>query len=272
MIRVMTLDVGATQGHEAKRLRAAMEGVRQAGIDLLCCQSVGRGGQHGEEASRMLAEATGLTCSCFVPAGPGQGGSEGSRGGLAILTGAGTWTLNSGSLGLALEPGGAERLAQFALVRKGMASMLVLNLQLAATASEQVGQLRGLFDHSLLKDPYGAVVLCADRQPLLEEVEFKAMAGRVGYAPRRSMFATAAGATEGLLCLLATRDSGQFDLTLGVQEPWWPGVTQGKAVPPGLAIAFALNRSNQKRTRPFLPLSFREQWLGSRENYRAFVA
>ena len=272
MIRVMTLDVGATQGQEAKRLRTAMEGVRQANIDLLCCQSVGRAGKHGEEASRMLAEATGLTCSCLVPAGPGQGGSEGSRGGLAILTGAGTWTLNSGSLALALEQGGAEPLAQFALVRKGMASVLVLNLQLAATASEQVAQLRGLFGHSLLKDPYGAVVLCADRQPLLEEVEFRAMAGRVGYAPRGSIFATAAGATEGLLCLLATRDHGQFDLTLGAQEPWWPCVPQGMVVPPGLALSFALNRTSEKRTRPYLPLSFREQWLGSRENYRAFVA
>ena len=272
MIRAMTLDAGAVRGRTANYLRAAMEGVRRADIDLLCCQSVGRSGKGGEETRRMLAEASGLTCSCFVPAGPGRDGDGGSPGGLAILTGAGIWTLNSGSLALAVESGGAEQIAQFALVRKGMVSVLALNLHLAATAAAQAAQLRGLFGHSLLKDPYGAVVLCADRQPALGGVEIEAMAGRAGYAPHGSLIATAAGSTEGFLCLLAARDRRQFDLTLGNQELSWPGESQGKSMPPGLAIAFAINRTGQDRKRPFLPLSFREQWLGGREHYRAFVA
>ena len=272
MIRVMTLDAGAAARQTKENLREAMEGVQRADIDLLCCQSVGGSGKNGEDARRMLAEASGLTCTCFVPGGMGPDGNGSAPGGLAILTGAGIWTLNSGSLALAGEPGETERIAQFALVRKGMVSVLALNLHLAATASGQAVQLRALFGHSLLKDSYGAVVVCADHQPALGGGEIEAMVSRAGYAPHGSLIATTAGSTEGFLCLLAARNQGQFELTMDDQNLSWPGKSQTRTMLPGLAISFALSRTGQDRKRPFLPLSFREQWLGCRDHYRAFVA
>jgi len=177
MIRIMTLDGALSNGQSPEALRARIEPQRRGGIDLLCCQSV-RHAAHAPAnadmdasaaASRRLSDALGLTCSCFA-----AGRRQGRSAGLAILTGTGVWMLNSGSF--AVGEGDEEAVVQFGLVRKNGASVLALNLHLADSPQAQARQLADLFAHSLLKDPYGAVALCADRPARISFKEWQALA------------------------------------------------------------------------------------------------
>jgi hypothetical protein len=244
-----------------------LDAVRQAGLDLLCCQSVvapvGR-----NDLPRLLADASGLTCSCYVPPGARTNRANQETGGLAILAGAGVWTLNSGTLTIAGNRHESSRLAQFTLVRKGMISLLAFNLNLADDARDHLSQVQGLFAHTLCREASGLVVLCADRRPMLAEAEFAALAERAGLTLHTSLI----GADGGFLCLLASR--GQYEVRLATSAQALPQVdtTREGILPSGFAAAaFEARRKKQGGKRPFLPLSFREQWLGCREHFRAWA-
>lgn len=268
MIRIMTLDGALSNGQSPEALRARIEPQRRGGIDLLCCQSVHHAAQApanadmdaSAAASRRLSDALGLTCSCFA-----AGRRQGRSAGLAILTGTGVWMLNSGSF--AVGEGDEEAVVQFGLVRKNGASVLALNLHLADSPQAQSRQLADLFAHSLLKDPYGAVALCADRPARISFKEWQALAAPSRYAPQRALLSSA---ESGLLCLLTARTGAVSVVTVRQDQPHSDGNAASSAAP-ALSMEFEIQRSVQdKRTRPYFPLSFREQWLGYKE-HRAFA-
>ncbi len=267
MIKVMTLNT-QTRKQTGALLGMDLAAVRRAGLDLLCCQSMAAPAG-GDDPPRLLADASGLTCSCYVPPGGRTSRPNRKPGGLATFAGAGVWTLNSGSLTIAGDRDDPAHLVQFALVRKAMISLLTFNLNLADDDRDQRRQLQGLFAHTLCREASGLVVLCADRRPRLAETEFAALAERVGLTLHTSLL----GADGGFLCLLASR--GQYEVRLATNAEALPQVdtTLEGILPPGFAAAaFEAKRTGPGGKRPFLPLSFREQWLGCREHFRAWAA
>lgn len=268
MIRILSLDGPLANGQSPEELRARVEPHRRGGIDLLCCQSVrhsandpARAGMDGgAAASRRLSDALGLTCSCFA-----AGGRQGRSAGLAILTGTGVWMLNSGSF--AVGQGDEEAVVQFGLVRKNGASVLALNLHLADSPQAQGRQLAELFVHPLLKDPYGAVAICADQPARISFKEWQALAAPSRYAPQRALLSSA---QSGLLCLLTAR-TGAVSVVTVRQDQLHPGENTALSAAPALSVEFEIQRTiRDKHARPYFPLSFREQWLGYKE-HRAFA-
>jgi len=270
MIRVMTLDASTQNQASPHRLRTRFQPLRQDGIDLLCCQSIRHSMDGKENFSHLLSETLGLTSSCFAAgrhqAEPLAEGNHAARG-LAMLTGSGVWVLNSGSffVGDAEE----EEVVQFALIRKNGASVLALNLHLAAARQAQARQLRDLFLNPLLRDKYGAVVLCADRPAAVPLKEWQSLTARSNYCLHDKQLPATHG--SGLLCLLTARAETVSVVTIRPPELIPPASGKNAAIPPGMTMALEIQRrSADKRSRPFFPLSFREQWLGYKE-HRAFA-
>ncbi len=278
MIKVMTLNTGAQPGSSTKQLQEWLDPLRHAPLDILCCQSLRRDENGSEDITRTLSQSLGLTSSCIaasrqVPKKQDPGKAD--RSGLAILTGPEVWMLNSGGLSMPAEEECQEWIAQFALVRKNSTSILVLNVQLAPSAPTQVLQLQSLFSHPLLKEHYGAVVLCGDRPAEISAKELRALTTRSNYALDSSVPPVSKGGGREMLCLLTARDQPETAVTLGKAggSRWAvaPGKTPGSQ--PGMRIEFEVNRIPQaKKSRRYLPLSFREQWLGNKEKYPAFAA
>ena len=272
MIRIMTLDAASHAEHSLDRLRTRIEPLRAQAIDLLCCQSIGhvKDGRSTprREASHLLAETLGLTCSCFASRrSPGKGKKAGK--GLATFTGTGVWVLNSGSFTIGNAGEDEEEIVQFALIRKNGASVLALNLHLAAAEQVQKRQLADLFSHALLKDPYGAVVLCADRAAPLSSKQWQVLAARSSYNLHHHLLDPPNGG--GLLCLLPARSGADSAVTVRQPEPQPSGAGKHSGALAGLTLSFDIQRlAADKRSRLIFPLSFREQWLGYKE-HRAFA-
>ncbi|WP_028318233.1 hypothetical protein [Desulfobulbus elongatus] len=267
MINLMTLD--ATHLGPLPETFSTLVPSRDAdGIDLLCCQSVPLAPDGRAACSRWLPTSLGLTCSCFAVGRPGlrpvpDAGQ--TAGGLAIFTGNTTWVLNSGSFTIGEED--ETTLVQFALVRKHGASLLALNLHLGASRTTQLRQLRHLFAHALLREPYGAVALCADRAAVLTGKQWQQLTTRSNYTLHRTPL-TAPGV--GLLGLFTARFPAVSAVTVRQPEPA-AAVDAGHAPNlPALAMTVDIQRIGGKSHRPLFPLSFREQWLGYRE-HRAFA-
>ena len=277
MIHVMTLATGEQPDYAIHRL--PQENVplrRHAPIDILCCQSIQRSAEDNQDLNRTLAQAFGLTCSCFT-ANRQQPQAKGRRididSGLAIMTGIGVWMLNSGTFSVFGDQEGEEQIVQFALVRKNGASVLVLNLHIAASAATQRVQLEALFSHPLLKEQYGAVVLCTDRQTALSGKEVRALTTRSNYCLHHNPRRAPSCPGKGMVCLLTAREKATVAVTLGSGSDG-ASAELCDFPQPGLAIKFEMQRivQNPQNIRPYLPLSFREQWLGGKEKYTAFAA
>lgn len=270
MIKAMTLNAAARNEKSPDRLRPSLQPLRQGEIDLLCCQSIHHSMDGQGSISRLLAETLGLTYSCFAAvrpqSAPWPDGKKTVRG-LAIFTGNGVWVLNSGSF--AVGDGEEEETVQFALIRKNGASVLALNLHLAASQQAQARQLRDLFLHPLLKERYGAVLLCADRPAALPLKEWKAMTARSNYSLHHNLLSSTG--SRGLLCLLTARTEAMAAVTVRPPEPVPPADVKGLAACPGNIMEFEIQRMiSDKPIRLTFPLSFREQWLGYKE-HRAFA-
>ena len=275
MIRVMTLDTGDQPDHATNQLQQCIAPKGPANIDILCCQSIRRSLDGNENLTDTLAQSFGLTCSCFAAHRPRQGKPDqqpkSGVSGLAIMVGGGVWMLNSGSFPVPGDQEGEEGLVQFALVRKNGASILVLNLQIAASKPAQRVQLHALFLHPLLKEQYGAVVLCTDRHTALSAKALQAITTRSDYILRSSLKPAQGGPSNGMMCLLTTRERAATAVSVGsaaaLQAAGSCGLPQ-----PGLTLEFDIDRlAKDKKSRPYLPLSFSEQWLGGRERYVAFA-
>ena len=265
MIRIMTLDAGAQAGESLAGLCARIEPFRQNGIDLLCCQSIPTPFDDRDTISHMLSDTLGLTYSNFAAGGLrarslGSGKHVGK--GLALCTGNGIWVLNSGSF--AIGNAGNEEIVQFALIRKNGISVLTLNLHLADSVTTQESQLRELFSHALLKESYGAVVLCADKAAVLSGKRLQGILARSLY---HCQYALSCPDEGGLLCLLTVRNGAPASVLVHHPDPAPFADAQGSAVLPGLALELEIQRiASDKRNRFCFPLSFREQWLGYKEH------
>ena len=276
MIKVMTVNTGDQPHPATGRLQDCLTPLRHAQLDILCCQSLPRSMDGSEDLTPLLSRSLGMTSSCFAvhrrfSKEHEQGKGESS--GLAILTGTEVWMLNSGSLSIPDEAEGEEWIGQFALVRKNSTSILVLNLQIASSPQDQSLQLRAVFAHPLLKEHYGAVVLCGDRHPEICAKELRASTARSNYALDSGTTPAAPG--KGMLYLLTARDQPEVTVTTGKAGASRTVASLGRpdCPQPGPWIEFEVNRIPEaKKARRYMPLSFREQWLGYKEKYPAFAA
>lgn len=268
MIKVMTLDTAKSRTGAGAQAEATFQGIRQAGIDLLCCQSVTS--SYGEDNSaRLLAESSGLICSCYAPPGRQPNDDDHGSEGLAMLSGPDVWVLNSGRLILPGCGGHPAWTAQFALLRKGRVSLLVFNLKLADQASTNKSQLHSLLGHPLCREAKTLVLVCADRRPRCTDGEFARLVNHANLHPQTDLI----GDDNGWLCLLARSQAYEIGV-LRDRGALAPGKTKEAvlAAPQFVAAAFEIRPKAQGRTRPLLPLSFREEWLGCREHFRAWAA
>ncbi len=275
MIKIMTLDTGDQPGSSTDRLQECLAPLDNDRLDVLCCQSIRRSLDDREDTTQTLAHSLGLTYSCFAASrrSPKKRRRKHELNGLAILTGSEVWTLNSGSFPIPGEREGEEEIGQFALVRKNSTSVLVLNLQLSSFAPTQSQQLQSLFSFPMLKEHYGAVVLCSDRHTKLASKELRTITTRSNYVIDRSIAPASPG--KGMLCLLTPREQPGITVAIGNTEGLrtTPSPRTTQAPQPGLSIEFEIRRIPQaKKLRRYLPLSYREHWLGYREKHPAFAA
>ena len=269
MIRVMTLDTSNAQVGVTMDQQGQPVPLQRAEIDILCCQGLWRSMDGSEDQARVLSESLGMPYSCFIP-GPCRQNKQGAGpqgiSGLAIMGGGGMWMLNSGSLPVVSEPGGVKARVQFALFRKNGTTILVLNLQLSGSKQAQLLQLRCLFLHPLLKEKYGAVVLCGDRQAGMTVKKLRAIAGKSSYAPHHGLLSADCSFEEGMLCILTAKEHPVAAVTLG-------DIGSGQAAAltspvlgnrqAGLSLDFEMNRiPRDTYNKSFLPMSFEEQWSG----------
>lgn len=268
MISLMTFDA-AHAGQLLDNPHTLAAPFEPGGIDLLCCQSLTHTPDGRLELSRKLSAALELTCSCFVAGRPFSSSAPdaGPAGkGLATFTGRGIWVLNSGSF-LVGEDDEAT-LVQFTLIRKYGTSVLALNLHLGVSRETQIRQLRDLFDHPLLCDPYGAVMLCANRTAILTGKQWQGICARSNYTLHRMPLTTPGG---GLLGLFTARYAAVSTITVRHPDPALHFDAGHSPFQPALALTVDIQRIvSDKPNRPTFPLSFREQWLGYRE-HRAFA-
>ena len=256
MIRAVTLNSNDGRGNTTPDLheRVAHLGMRQ--IDILCCQGVWRAMDDGEDETRIMAKLLRMNSSFFAASHTWKRTTErkmnGVRG-LAILTGTGIWPLNSGSFQGVDESDGSTGIVQFALVRKNGASILVLNLQLCRSRQLQLLQLDALFSHPMLKERYGAVVLCGDRRTRLSAKELQAITKRSHYTSH-SPPPSASSVGEGLVWILVAGKQPVASVTIRNQQS-------------SSSLEFEIDRIAQdKNYKPYLPLSFQEQWSGYKTN------
>jgi len=262
MIKAVTLNINDGPGGPPPDLHERLSQLGPAEIDILCCQGVRRAVDEREDETRIIAQSLRMNCSCFAASHPWQRKKERSTHGvkgLAILTGAGAWMLNSGSLQGVGEADGTKGFVQFALVRKNDTSILVLNLQLCESRKLQLLQLRALFSHPLLKERYGAVVLCGDRQARWSAMELQTITGGSTYALPHHPAPLRPCADEGLLWILVAREQPVAAVTI---RNWQTN----------LSLEFEMNRiSPDKVQRPYyLPLSQEEQWVRYKDMSQAF--
>lgn len=270
MIRVVTFAVNNEQGDGALDWQKQFAHLQQAEIDILCCQGLWRSLDGSEDQASRLAESLGMPYSCFVSGPRQQGGARGKEQavcGLAILAGVGMWMLNSGSIPVLGDAAGTKARVQFAHFRTSGSSVLVLNLQLSGSKQAKSLQLRTLFSHQLLKEKYGAVVLCGDQLAGMTMKKLRLIAADSSYAPHRHLISEQHCFDEGAPCILTAKDQPVAAVTLCVA-----GLRQGVVPdpPPGLGnrhvgfgLDFELERIPQGMAgKSFLPMSFEEQWSG----------
>ncbi|MBM9613131.1 hypothetical protein JWJ90_02395 [Desulfobulbus rhabdoformis] len=239
----------------AEELTLKMSPLLSQGLDLLCCQSVGQSAslqdKKQENEATLLAQHMGLTYSCFASDRRRKDTEKNSPlFGQVVFSGPGVWVLNSGSF--LIGEGKNEEAVLFALVRKNGSSVLVFNFHLADTAKKQEQQLTQIFQQNILKEPYGAVAICTDQPSLLSQKKWFNITSHSTYQPYQC----------------ETCDQGMIGLFKSEQGSitQYPQDMDPKNIP-GLSLLVDVKRTvRSRRSRPSFPLSFREQWLGYRDN------
>lgn len=280
MMRVVTLDITNKQGFSKNDLHACITQLRCAEIDILCCQGIWHAMDEKEDATRILMESLQMPYSCFTVNHHQKKGCKGKSNdasGLAILTGSGMWMLNSGSFPFINESDGTKQTALFALVRKNGTSILILNLQLCGSKQSRLRQLRTIFSHPMLKERYGAVVLCGNRQTGLSAKEVQAITDNTKYSSYRNQASSVASPGEGILCMLVAREHPVAAVTICSTGTWEEEIVPCNQTfcdrQTSLSLDFAMDRIPQKHsTSVYLPLSFEEQWVGLRDRFPAVAA
>ena len=257
MIRAVTLNNNNGRGNTSPHLHERVAQLSLKKIDILCCQGVRHAMDDSENETRIMAKSLRMNYSFFAASHTWKRNSEqkmnGVRG-LAILTATGIWPLNSGSFQGVDDSDGSKGIVQFALVRKNGASILILNLHLCESRQLQRLQLSDLFSHPMLKERYGAVVLCGDRRTRLSAKELQTITKRshyTSYSPPPS----ASSLGDGLLWILVAGKQPVAAVTIYNQTP-------------SSSLEFEIDRISQDKTfKPYyLPLSFEEQRSGDKTN------
>ncbi len=280
MIRVVTLDITNKQGFSKNDLHACIAQLRRAEIDILCCQGVWHALDEKEDATHILTESLQMPYSCFTvnhhqKKERGQKAKDTS--GLAILTGSGMWMLNSGSFPFLDESDKTKQKALFALVRNKGTSILILNLQLCGSKQSRLRQLRTIFSHPMLKERYGAVVLCGNRQTGLSANEMQTITDNKKYSLYRCQASSTASPGAGILCMLVAKEHPVAAVTISSTGSWEEEIAPCNPTfcdrQTSLSLDFAMDRIPQKHTTSvYLPLSFEEQWAGFRDKFPAVAA
>lgn len=146
------------------RLHELTEQLRQAEIDVLCCQGIQRTFDGRHDQAREVAESMPMTyffSATDFSMNTGGGAKEMIVSGLSILAGANVWMPSSGSFSLAVKDSDKKMVVQFAVIRKNHNSVLVINTEFSTVPAVQLQQLRSVFSHQRLQEHYGAVVLCS---------------------------------------------------------------------------------------------------------------
>ncbi len=280
MIKVVTVDADNKQGTINNGLQKHIGQLQGADIDILCCQSIWRSKDGSEDETRVLSDALHMPYSCFIANHHRQsqlGDKVEGVSGLAILAGAQMWMLNSGCFQVIGEPDGTKGVVQYALVRKNDISMLVLNLQLCGSGPSQLLQLRALFSHPMLKERYGAVLLCGDRHTKLSAKKLQqAITGKANDCPHRHLDSSTVSPGMGLLCLLTAKEHPVATVTLchtELGQESTPDRPTLKSQPTRLSLDFELNKiPPSMNIKPCLPLSFDEKWSGYKGKVPVYAA
>jgi hypothetical protein len=272
----MTFNSGNVSDCTPDRPPTCLEPRRQVIPDILCCQSVLRTVDGNVDTNSLLPISANMTCGCFaVGRQHANRQTENEKGvsGLAMFIATGVWMLNSGSFVISGNREEEDWTVQFALIRKGTVAVLVLNLQFPAVLRGLKTQMRTLFSHPLLKERYGAVVVCGDRQPPLSNKARLTIAGSSNYLFHAHQSPSAPAHRKGMLWLLAPREQN-----IAVTMPHLPRHNESLPIKDlgqlnGLTLTFEVTRATAgNKTRIYLPLSFREQWLGNRDSGRLSAA
>ncbi len=187
MIRIATINTWKGEGDYERRLSLLVNGLREEKIDILCCQEAFATDDGKYNTAATLAKDLSMTCS-FSAARRKKRLFQGERiectSGMAILTGADTWMLYSGSFSLPESKKDPGRVAQFAVIRKNGNTILVINVHLSHLKNGlrlRRKQIQEILSHASLERQYGAVVICGDFNAAWEEDDLKSLRNHAGY-------------------------------------------------------------------------------------------
>ena len=239
-------------------------------LDILCCQIRQQETQHAQGYLQDLAASLQMTCSSTLLAGHGANTSSWGATVLSIFTGSGVWVLNIGSVALAMGAHEKERV-QFALVRKGSVSVLVVHIPHTGTRRTRLALLRALFSHQLVREQrYSAVVLCGQRLLRLSRPDAAQLMAGTGLMLHSNLKHEMAGAGAMMLCV--AREPGLAGVELGKQDSCiltHSSAGNAEAGAPVFICEFqAQARVGAARKKPHYLLSFAEQWAGYKEHFR----
>ena len=187
MLRIATINTWKCEGDYERRLSLLAGGLREEKVDILCCQEAFATDDDRYNTAAVLAKDLGMTSS-FSAARRKKRLFQDKRlectSGMAILTGADTWMLYSGSFPLPETTKDRGRVAQFAVIRKKGNTILVINVHLSHLKNGGTlrrEQMQEILSHASLDRSYGAVVLCGDFNAAPEEDDLKALRNPSGY-------------------------------------------------------------------------------------------
>ncbi|WP_153306558.1 hypothetical protein [Desulfogranum japonicum] len=188
--------------------------------------------------------------------------------GLCILTGGGTWMLNSGSLSVT-ENEKKIRLAQFGVIRKDGDSVLVINGHFHGSLPNQKNQLLYLLRLPLLRQQFGAIALCTN---LDTDLCSELIRGSANILKLHRHTIQKPCSQHNVPVILTSKEHSPTTVEVATEESLFNhrGMYHYHTASAGTMTAFSMQRITQKRRR-YTPLSFRERWLGSRDGDRLFA-
>lgn len=263
MIRLATLNKLGGVGNN-KHTDKIISVMQQEPVDILCCKKSYSPEIDQHAKVRDFAQALGMTYMFSSLANgndSGQKSGRKSRTALAILTGKHSWMLNSGSLPL-VEGKKDNRQAQFGVVRTNSNSLMVLNVlfQNDATCSPKK-QLKRLLDHPMLYEQFGAVAMHSNILSLLPRREVEKIIDN-----REMVLHLPVQGTDADSSIMALTSKLTPLATISIGHSTTLPHKFGQ-----ITDVEMIRLPKEQRRKRYLPLSFRERWLGSRDGDRVFA-
>lgn len=260
MIRFATINLDfETKADDIHRqLRPAMETVP---FDILCCQETIPSGTDSHTKIRDLSRMLGMNYMHSIVTHNRSDAKSGhpQQTGLSILTGKQAWMLNSGSLSLKDIPG-EPRQAQFGLIRHNSNSILVVNLWLEKQNKGK--QLEHLLEKAIFSGQFSALLLYTNAPGVIDGKDTKKMLD----SRQLALWRTGSNDMRKPHIFILTRKDAPLasvHMTANEMLPLGDGQVTHMDIQ-------RLPKEHHRKQR-YLPLSFRERWLGSRDGDRAFA-